>query len=102
MTISAGEFGNKLLETITSKDVQGTLTMVQQFRDAMSDATVGTDYVIWITEPVNLTNVHKALADNLEVPPRLLAIKRMAMSRTRKAVLLMQATELAIKKVHKV
>ena len=92
--------GTKLLETITSKDVQQSYTQVQQFKEKMRDATVGADYVLWITEPANLTRVHKALAEDLQVPQRLLAIKRVAMSRTQKAVLLVQAIEMAVKKVH--
>jgi hypothetical protein len=97
---SSFDAGSQLLETIKSKDVQQTLTQVQQFKEKMRDATVGTDYVLWITEPANLTLVHKALADDLQVPQRLLAIKRVAMSRTQKAVLLVQAIETALKRVH--
>lgn len=92
--------GSTLLDSINSKDAQQALSQVQQFRDNMKNATVGADYVMWITEPVNLTKVHKALADDLGVPPRLLAIKRAAMNRTQKAVLLVQAIETAIKRVH--
>lgn len=92
--------GSTLLESINSKDAQQALSQVQQFRDKMRDVTVGTDYVMWITEPVNLTSVHKALAEDLGVPPRLLAIKRAAMNRTQKAVLLILAIELAVKRVH--
>ena len=94
------DIGNALLDAIKSKDVQTAYTQVQQFRDKMRDVTVGADYVLWITEPANLTLVHKALADDLQVPPKLLAIKRIAMSRTQKAVLLLQAIEMGIKKVH--
>jgi hypothetical protein len=94
------EAGSLLLETIKSKDVQQSYTQVQQFKEKMRDATVGADYVLWITEPANLTLVHKALAEDLQVPQRLLAIKRVAMSRTQKAVLLVQAIEMAVKKVH--
>jgi hypothetical protein len=92
--------GSALLESIKSKDAQQALTQVQQFRDNMRNVTVGADYVMWITEPVNLTSVHKALAEDLNVPPRLLAIRRAAMNRTQKAVLLVQAIEMAVKKVH--
>jgi hypothetical protein len=67
----------------------------------MKDTTVGADYVAWISEPVNLTRVHKALAEDLDVPPRAMLIKRILMSRTQKAVLLTQAMEIAIKRVHK-
>jgi hypothetical protein len=92
--------GTLLLETIKSKDAQQALTQVQLFKEKMRDTTVGADYVMWITEPVNLTSVHKALAEDLSVPPRLLAIRRSLMNRTQKAVLLVQAIELALKRVH--
>ena len=98
---SASESGELLLETIKSKDVLKSITQVQQFRESMKDTTVGADYVAWISEPVNLTRVHKALAEDLDVPPRAMLIKRVLMSRTQKAVLLIQAMEIAIKKVHK-
>jgi hypothetical protein len=99
-TMKNFEAGEKLLEAINNKDVQESYTQVQQFKAKMRDVTVGIDYVAWITEPVNLTRVHKALAEDLSVPPRAMAIKRMQMSRTQRAVLLVQAMEGAIKRVH--
>lgn len=99
--MTANESGELLLEVIKGKDAQRVLTQVQQFRDGMKDTTVGADYVVWITEPANLTRVHKALAEDLEVPHRVLAIRRVLMSRTQKAVSLVTAMEMAIKKVHK-
>jgi len=100
-TATASEFGKTLLETIKSKDVLNTITQVQQYKENMRDVTVGADYVTWISEPVNLTLVHKALAEDLGVPPRVLAIRRAQMSRPQRAYLLVQAMELGIKKVHK-
>ena len=96
------DIGAALLEAIASKDAQQSLSQVQQFKENMRNTTVGADYVMWITEPVNLTKVHKALAEDLSVPPRLLAIRRAAMNRTQKAVLLMQAIENSIKRVHSI
>ena len=101
MTNSAGESGEKLLEAIKSKDAQKFITQVQQYKEGMRDTTVGADYVVWISEPVNLTRVHKALAEDLGVPPRALAIKRRLMSRTQKSVLLLQAMEIAVKRMYK-
>ncbi len=92
--------GAPLLESINGKDAQQALSQIQQFRDNMRNTTVGADYVMWITEPVNLTSVHKALAEDLGVPPRLLAIKRAIMNRTQRGALLVQAMELAVKRVH--
>jgi hypothetical protein len=97
MTIN---FGETLLETIKSKDAQKAYAQVQQYREKMKDTTVGADYVTWISEPVNLTRVHQALAEDLGVPPRAMAIKRMLMSRPQRAALLVQAMEIAIKRVH--
>jgi len=98
---AAGEFGEALLDTIKSKDVQKSYTQVQQLKENMRDATVGADYVTWISEPANLTKMHKALAEDLMVPPRAMAIKRVLMSRAQRAMLLVQAMEIAIKRVHK-
>ena len=98
--MTANESGELLLETIKAKDAQQVLTKVQQFRDEMRNIAVGADYVAWITEPANLTKVHKALAEDLGVPQRALAIKRVLMSRTQKAVLLVTAMEMALKRVH--
>ena len=99
-TVSATEFGETLLSAAISKDAQTFITTIQQYNDSMRDVTVGADYVNWISEPVKLTKVHKASADDLGVPPRAMAIKRVQMSRTQRAVLLVRAMELAVKRVH--
>lgn len=100
MIFSANESGELLLEIIKSKDALKSMTQVQQFKEMMRNTTVGADFVLWISEPVNLTRIHMALAEDLGVPPRALAIKRVLMSRTQKAVLLVQAMEIAIRRVH--
>lgn len=101
MILTANEFGELLLETIKSKDALKTMLQIQQFKENMRDTTMGSEYVIWISEPVNLTKIHKSITEDLGVPPRAMAIKRMLMSRTQKAVLLVQAMEIAIKRAHK-
>jgi len=100
MTTTAKDSGELLLETIKSKDALKTMTQVQQFKESMKNQTVGADYVMWISEPVNLTKIHKALAEDLGVPPRAMAIRRAMMSRTQRAVLLVQAMEIAIRRTH--
>ena len=92
--------GQDLLDAIRSKDAQQAKTQVQQFSANMRNPTVGADYVIWITEPVNLTEVHKALAEDLDVPPRLLAIRRKLMSRAQRAMILMLAIEKALGRLY--
>lgn len=98
---TAIEAGEALLESIKSKDALKTMTQIQQFRENMKDMAVGADFVAWISEPVNLTKIHKALAEDLDVPPRAMAIKRALMSRTQRAMLLTQAMELAVKRCYK-
>lgn len=98
--MTAKESGELLLETIKSKDALKSYTQVQQFNAMMRDATVGADFVTWISEPVNLTRVHRALAEDLGVPPRAMAIRRAQMSRTQRSVLLVSAMEIAIKRVY--
>ena len=94
------DIGSALLDSISSKNALEAITQVQQFKENMKDITVGADHVMWITEPANLTRVHKALAEDLDVPSRLLAIRRIQMNRTQRAVLLVQSIEMAIKKVY--
>jgi hypothetical protein len=92
--------GDLLMAAIESKDAQQSLAEVHRFKEHMRNVDVGANYVMWITEPVNLTKVHKALAEDLDVPPRLLAIRRTMLNRTQRAVLLVQAIENGIKRVH--
>lgn len=96
------DIGTDMLVAISNKDAPKALAEILLFKDQMRNASVGAEYVMWVTEPVNLTKVHKALAEDLSIPPRLLAIRRSSMNRTQKAVLLMQAIELAVKRVHQI
>lgn len=98
--MTAIEFGELLLETIKTKDAQKSIEKVQQFRENMKNVLIGADYVLWISEPVNLTKVQKALTEELNIPQRAMVIKRVLMSRTQRAVLLIQAIEMAIKRVY--
>ena len=92
--------GMSLLDAINSADAVAAVLQIQQYKENMRNPQIGADYVMWITEPPNLTSVHKALTTSLNIPQRLLAIKRSALNRTQKSVLLVQAIENAIKRVH--
>lgn len=97
---SASEFGDEFIKTIDSKDPGCALLKIEEFKKNMKDPTIGAEYVAWISEPSNLTKLHNSLIDNLQIPPRLLSIKRAQMPRARKVALLVQAMELAIRRVH--
>lgn len=100
MMITASEFSEELLAAINDKDAQLSLTKVQQYKEYMKDPAVGADFVNWIVVPVNLTKVHKALAEDLKIPPHALSIARKPMSRTQRAVYVISAMEISIKRVH--
>lgn len=93
------DIGANLKNAIEAGDATSALDEIQKFREHMKNPEVGADYVVWITEPANLNGLHTSLIDKLSVSPRMLAIKRISMSRTQKAVLLSQAIENAIRKV---
>lgn len=98
--LTASEFGEALMLTINSKDANKTVAEIQEFNQNMRDPLIGADYVLWISEPANLTRIQKAIAEELGVHPRAMMIKRVLMSRTQRAVLLIQAMEIAIKRQH--
>jgi hypothetical protein len=92
--------GIELVDAIKSRNAVLALSKIQEFQQMMKSVDVGAAHVLWISEPVNLTAVHKALVDELSIPQRLLAIKRMKFTRTQRAIMLMQAMENAVKRVH--
>lgn len=99
---SANDSGEQLLETIKSKDFLSTLEKIKEFNAMMHDVTVGATYVLYILEPKNLARLHNGLINDLDISPRALKIKRSLMSRTQKAVLLIQAMEIAIKRAYNI
>lgn len=100
MNKSAAELGEELISVINSENVAKTIECLQQFSGNMRNPVIGADHVVWISEPVNLTRVHSAIVEHLNIPQRAMAIKRLLMSRPQRAMLLMQAMEIAIKRSH--
>lgn len=98
--VSASEFGAQMVDVIQTRDVSKSLSMLHTFRESMKDPSIGAEYVTWITEPANLTLVHRALIDYLGISARALAIKRILMSRPQKASLLVQAMEISLKRAY--
>lgn len=94
------DLGDKLISAIKNKDPKESLSIIQEYHVNMKGKDDGAEYIAWITDPVNLSLVHKLLIDDLQIPPRVLAIKRILMSRPQRAALLVRAIEQSIKKVH--
>lgn len=95
--INAGE---GLIGSLESSDPAAVLESLAAFKLGMRTPEVGVDFINWISNPKNLTQVHELLSSRLGIPPRLLAIRRINTSRGQRTMLLLQAMEIAIKKVH--
>lgn len=100
MTTDNSQFqpGITLVNSILTKDANRALNAIGVYRTGMQNKDNGAQYVQWISLPANLTSVQQALINHLGIEPRAMAIKRMTMSRTQRAVLIMQAMEIAVKR----
>lgn len=83
-----------------SKDPKKLLTALTDFDLATRDVENGVNYVAWLSNPVNITSLHRNLMNNFSVQPRLLAIRRGNYTRTRRAVLMLHAMINAIRRTH--
>ena len=97
--MTAIDRGSRILDAINRKDAVLALKEVQSFQEMMKDVNHGAEYVTWLLTPANLTAVHQGLISCLGVSPRQLAIKRVSVSKTLRAVLLVRAIEISINKV---
>lgn len=95
-------YGDELIAGISSKDTSIALSAAQAYETHMRNPADGVNYVLWLTEPPNLTAVHRALIDNLGIPPKLLAVRRTAANRTQKSLMLIKAIQSGIQRVTKV
>jgi hypothetical protein len=101
MVLDINMIGKTLIDSIISGDAALVLVEIGKFKEGMQNREHGAEYVRWISEPVNLTNVHQSLIRYLNIEQRSMAIRRMVVSRTQRAVLLMQAIEIAVRRTHK-
>jgi hypothetical protein len=95
--LNIDQFSQKLFNTIESKNVSNTLILIQEFKENIK---TNSDYVMWITEPVNLNAVQKSLTENLGIPQKAMMIKvRRGSSRGLRASFFLQAMENSLKRV---
>jgi hypothetical protein len=92
---------NEDLLVIDSADPSSVMNTIVKYGENMRDPAIGAAHVMWITDPANLTKIHTELINKLGIPAKLMSIRRGNYSRTRKAVMLVQAMEFAVKRVHK-
>lgn len=94
------ELGTRMLVTAESGDAAAFLVALGDFKDALQTPGSGSEYVNWLSNPANLTKLHLAISTNLNVPPRLLAIKRLSVSRGQKCMMMLRAMEISVRKIH--
>lgn len=95
------ELGNQLLNTIETATPQGALTAITEFKAKMAEPQTGPLLVGWVSVPNNVMALHTCLTQFQGVPPKLMSIRRGNMTRARRSILMVQAMELALKKVHR-
>ena len=91
-----------LIGYIKTKDATTAYVAINSYIDNLKNTEVGAQYVQWITDPANLTEVHNLLVTELSIPPRLLAIKRMQYTRALKAYMLVLAMQKAVSRIHSI
>lgn len=97
MTTPINEFSAKLLGTIKSKDASASLALIQEYKSAISTSA---DYIVWITEPANLTAVQTSITESFGIPQKAMMIKpRKGSSRGLRASFFLQAMENSLKRV---
>jgi len=97
MTTNINDVGETLLAAITSKDVDRSLLLIQEFKQGIGTSS---DYIVWITTPANLTKVQSALTESFGIPQKAMMIKpRPGTSRGLRASFFLQAMENSLKRV---
>lgn len=94
------ELVDKLLSSISAKDVKLSIAYVQEFK---SKIATDSNYIGWITTPANLTLVQTALTTHLGIPHKALMIRvRPGCSRGLRASLFLQAMENSLNRLQEV
>jgi hypothetical protein len=89
-----------LFDAINKKSPKETLAALNTFEAGMKNPDTGAKFVEWITTPQNISDLQTALVSNLDIPPRLLAIRRKPMTRNQRAMILFKTLENAISRVY--
>lgn len=92
--------GDGIYDAIKRKDAESTYNEIKKFKEKMRDPEIGIYYVSWILIPANLTTLKELLVSELNISPRSLAIKRTIVSRTQRALLMVQAMEIALRRAY--
>ena len=85
----------KLKEAIVAKDKTRTLLLVLQLKESVATDLVA---VKWITQPVNLKDIHDSLVEHLGVPPKAMMVKHRVPNQQRRGLLFVQAIENGVRR----
>lgn len=94
------DMGVHLLNVIETASPEEALVAIGQYKAGMMDPLSGAHLVGWVSIPANLMELQSKMEQFQGVPRKLMSIKRTNATRVRRALLMVQAMELALKKVH--
>lgn len=94
-TVSIEIISKMLNEAIVAKDKIRVLTIVKMLSETIRKDPVA---VKWFVAPSNLTGIHDLLVEHMDISPKMLMIKNRESNRQRRAFLMVQAMENAIKR----
>lgn len=96
-TRNVKQVSEELLESISAKNGQRALDLVTEFKTNIGQDS---EFIVWITTPVNLTAVQSAITENFGIPHKAMMIKsRPGSSRGLRASFFLQAMENSLKRV---
>lgn len=99
MNLTGDEATDKLIEELyevfEGNDLEAAHDKMEEVRDYLRESP---HLIKWITEPVNITDLHKKLIENFEVPQKAMQLRHRVPNRTRRAMLFAQAMINGIKR----
>jgi hypothetical protein len=96
MTTNTEIFADRLFGAIKSKDIESTRLALAELRELMRNDV---QYILWLTEPANLTTIHRLLVENFAIPPKAMMVKMRNMTRLQKGFYFLQGIENGVKRV---
>lgn len=88
-----------LISAIKLKDTNRAIAISKQIKELITKNDL--NLVNAVVDPAGITAMHAALTEHLQVPHRLLLMKRKAMTRTTKAYMFMSIIENALTRISK-
>lgn len=91
------EVTGRLFEAVEAKDVKSARSIVD---NELGQLVINDrDTINWIAQPVNLTKLHNALMENLQIPRKMLMLRNRVPSTHRRSLMFVKAISNALKRL---